>query len=148
MENYHAVHVNDVVTDWSYALVWFLFPCFLVVPPANPSNFSHCKCFSSRICAQPLYTTIFKCAASLNTKITQLITLLLLLQTGTNFSEFVINAKLTLSPLKPSYDGHSSGNFQKFAVLHAVGTSTCALSCSFTWYIFNMLPRGTLRTVM
>ena len=23
---------------------------------------------------------------------------------------------LTLSPLKPSYDGHSSGNFQKFAV--------------------------------
>ena len=26
---------------------------------------------------------------------------------------------LTLSPLKPSYDGHSSGHFQKFAV-HAV----------------------------
>ncbi len=21
----------------------FLFPCFLVFPPANPSNFSHCK---------------------------------------------------------------------------------------------------------
>ncbi len=27
----------------------FLFPCFLVYPPANPSNFSHCKCFSIRI---------------------------------------------------------------------------------------------------
>ena len=27
----------------------FLFPRFLVVPPANPSNFSHSKCFSSRI---------------------------------------------------------------------------------------------------
>ncbi len=27
----------------------FLFPRFLVVPPANPSNFSHCKCFSNRI---------------------------------------------------------------------------------------------------
>ncbi len=25
--------------------------------------------------------------------------------------------RLTFSPLKPSYDGHSSGNFQKFAVL-------------------------------
>ncbi len=27
----------------------FLFPCFLVFPPANPSNFSHCKCFSIQI---------------------------------------------------------------------------------------------------
>ncbi len=27
----------------------FLFPRFLVFPPANPSNFSHCKCFSIRI---------------------------------------------------------------------------------------------------
>ncbi len=27
----------------------FLFPHFFVVPLANPSNFSHCKCFSSRI---------------------------------------------------------------------------------------------------
>ena len=27
----------------------FLFPRFLVVPLANPSNFSHCKCFSSRM---------------------------------------------------------------------------------------------------
>ncbi len=27
----------------------FVFPCFLVFPPANPSNFSHCKCFSIRI---------------------------------------------------------------------------------------------------
>ncbi len=27
----------------------FLFPRFFVVPQANPSNFSHCKCFSSRI---------------------------------------------------------------------------------------------------
>ena len=27
----------------------FLCPCFFVVPLANPSNFSHCKCFSSRI---------------------------------------------------------------------------------------------------
>ncbi len=27
----------------------FLFPCFLVFPLANPSNFSHCKCFSIRI---------------------------------------------------------------------------------------------------
>ncbi len=27
----------------------FLFPCFLVFPPVNPSNFSHCKCFSIRI---------------------------------------------------------------------------------------------------
>ncbi len=26
----------------------FLFPRFFVVPLANPSNFSHCKCFSSR----------------------------------------------------------------------------------------------------
>ena len=25
----------------------FLFPRFFVVPLANPSNFSHCKCFSS-----------------------------------------------------------------------------------------------------
>ncbi len=41
------VHVNDVVTDWLSSD--FLFPRFLVVPPANPSNFSHCKCFSSRI---------------------------------------------------------------------------------------------------
>ena len=28
----------------------------------------------------------------------------------------IMNFTLTLSPLKPSYDGHSSGNFQKFAV--------------------------------
>ena len=28
--------VNDVVTDWSYALAGFLFPLFLVFPPANP----------------------------------------------------------------------------------------------------------------
>ena len=28
----------------------------------------------------------------------------------------IIICTLTLSPLKPSYDGHSSGNFQKFAV--------------------------------
>ncbi len=27
----------------------FLFPRFLVFPLANPSNFSHCKCFSIRI---------------------------------------------------------------------------------------------------
>ncbi len=27
----------------------FLFPCFLVFPPANPSNFLHCKCFSIQI---------------------------------------------------------------------------------------------------
>ena len=27
----------------------FLFPRFFVVPLANPSNFSHCKCFSSQI---------------------------------------------------------------------------------------------------
>ncbi len=27
----------------------FLFPRFLVFPPANPSNFSHRKCFSIRI---------------------------------------------------------------------------------------------------
>ena len=27
----------------------FLFPRFFVVALANPSNFSHCKCFSSRI---------------------------------------------------------------------------------------------------
>ncbi len=27
----------------------FLFPRFLVFPPANPSNFSRCKCFSIRI---------------------------------------------------------------------------------------------------
>ncbi len=34
-----------VVTDWSFALAAdFLFPCFFVFPPANPSNFSHCKC--------------------------------------------------------------------------------------------------------
>ncbi len=43
-------HVNDVVTDWSYALAgFFLFPRFLVFPQVNPSNFSHCKCFSIRI---------------------------------------------------------------------------------------------------
>ncbi len=27
----------------------FLFPRFFVVPLTNPSNFSHCKCFSSRM---------------------------------------------------------------------------------------------------
>ena len=27
----------------------FLFPRFFVVPLANPSNFSHCKCFSSQM---------------------------------------------------------------------------------------------------
>ena len=44
------VHVIDVVTDWSYAFLSdFLFPRFFVVLLANPSNFSHCKCFSSRI---------------------------------------------------------------------------------------------------
>ncbi len=42
-------HVNEVVTDLSNVLADFLFPCFLVFPPANLSNFSHCKCFSSRI---------------------------------------------------------------------------------------------------
>ena len=31
----------------------FLFPRFFVVPLANPSNFSHCKCFSSRITVEP-----------------------------------------------------------------------------------------------
>ena len=31
----------------------------------------------------------------------------------------LISQHLTLSPLKPSYDGHSSGHFQKFFV-HAV----------------------------
>ncbi len=34
------VHVNDVVTDWSYALAGFFVPRFLVFPPANLSNFS------------------------------------------------------------------------------------------------------------
>ena len=34
------VHVNDVVTDWSYMLSPdFLFSRFLVFPPANSSNF-------------------------------------------------------------------------------------------------------------
>ncbi len=43
------VHVNYVVTDWSSARRISYFPCFLVFPPANSSNFSHCKCFSIRI---------------------------------------------------------------------------------------------------
>ncbi len=43
------VHVNDVVTDWSYALAGFLVSMLFGVSPANPSKFSHCKCFSIRI---------------------------------------------------------------------------------------------------
>ncbi len=31
----------------------FLFPRFFVVPLANPSNFSHCKCFSSWLMKHP-----------------------------------------------------------------------------------------------
>ncbi len=37
-----AVHVHDVVTDWSYALAGFLVPHFFAFC-------SHCKCFSIRI---------------------------------------------------------------------------------------------------
>ncbi len=45
-----AVHVHDVVTDWSYALAGFLVSTlFGVSPGQSPSNFSHCKCFSIRI---------------------------------------------------------------------------------------------------
>ncbi len=32
----------------------FLFPRFLVFPPANPSNFSLCKCFSIRLYLQAI----------------------------------------------------------------------------------------------
>ena len=35
-------HVNDVVTDRSYALAGFLVSTLFVFPPANPSKFSHC----------------------------------------------------------------------------------------------------------
>ena len=37
----------------------FLFPRFFVVPLANPSNFSHCKCFSSRIEPASVRTPIY-----------------------------------------------------------------------------------------
>ena len=36
----------------------FLFLRFLVVPPANPSNFSHCKCFFSRMY---IYSSLMQC---------------------------------------------------------------------------------------
>ena len=41
-----TVHVNDVVTDWSYALAEFLVSSlFCAFPfPGNPQR-SHCKCF-------------------------------------------------------------------------------------------------------
>ncbi len=38
------MYVNDVVTDWSFALARFLVSTLFGVSPANPSNFSHCKC--------------------------------------------------------------------------------------------------------
>ncbi len=37
------VHVHDVVTDWSYALVWFLVSTLFC---GSPGQSSHCKCFS------------------------------------------------------------------------------------------------------
>ncbi len=37
-----TVHVNDVVTDWSYALAPNFVSTFLVFSPTNPSNISHC----------------------------------------------------------------------------------------------------------
>ncbi len=44
----YSCTVHDVVTDWSYALTGFLVSqLFSVSPGANPSNFSHCKCFLS-----------------------------------------------------------------------------------------------------
>ncbi len=43
-----AVHFHNVVTD-------MLSPNFLF-PPANPSNFSDCKCFSNRI---PFSTEVY-----------------------------------------------------------------------------------------
>ncbi len=36
MYQYIAVHVRDVVTDWSYALAGFLVSTLFGVPPANP----------------------------------------------------------------------------------------------------------------
>ncbi len=56
---YIAVHVHDVVTDWSYNNMLspdLLFPRFLVFPPANPSNFSYCT--SIRI---PFSTEVLWC---------------------------------------------------------------------------------------
>ncbi len=38
----------------------FLFPRFFVVPLANPSNFSHCKCFSSRIYTVSQTSAVYK----------------------------------------------------------------------------------------
>ncbi len=49
---------HDVVTDWSSALAGFLVPMLFGIPPANPSNFSHGKCFSIQI---PFSTEVLFC---------------------------------------------------------------------------------------
>ncbi len=36
----------------------FLFPRFLVFPSANPNNFSHCKCFYSRLYTRTILISI------------------------------------------------------------------------------------------
>ncbi len=41
----------------------FLFPRPLVFPPANPSNFLHCKCFSIRILVRVALCTVYICIA-------------------------------------------------------------------------------------
>ncbi len=47
------VRVNDVVTDWSYALAGFLVSMHAFwFPPANPSNFSHCGYGSVFVCVE------------------------------------------------------------------------------------------------
>ncbi len=47
-QHYDHDVVYDVVTDWSFALAGFLVSTLFGVS-ANPSNFSRCKYFSSRI---------------------------------------------------------------------------------------------------
>ena len=59
----------------------FLFPRFLVVPLANPSNFSHCKCFSSRIIIIVAYND-----ARLHVYISSTLQLLILLWASFRFS--------------------------------------------------------------
>ncbi len=44
-----TLFMTYVVTDWSFSLAGFLVSTLFGVSSANPSNFSRCKCFSSRI---------------------------------------------------------------------------------------------------
>ena len=48
----------------------FLFPRFFVVPLANPSNFSHCKCFSSRIILWILKIITSNCTSACKAQVT------------------------------------------------------------------------------